>query len=542
MIKAALLCRNSSEEQAERGTIENQLIFLREYCKLYDIPIHDEYLDEGIPGTVKLSDRPGGSRLLEDAKRGAFNVVLVYRLDRLGRSLLTIIDAFETLKTYGVDIRSATEPFDTSTPFGKFLFQFLASLAEFERALIHERTSAGRHRVARRGKWTTGKPPFGYALDVDGHLTPSTKLVPQLNITEADLIKELFERVASKESTAQNEARRFNALGIPSIRGGVWYAPAVSYIIHNTLYKGTRTFEANGETVTQKAPALVTPEVWKLANEQLKANKNLPSGNQVRDYLLRGLITCDFCKGKYVGCLNRNGRKGSTWSKFYYRCGNQLRSHGVAKCRSKVISADRIEAEVWKICQAIVDNPGDTLEKVKTHFVELQKRQHEQLDRQPLLEKALAEKAKERERLMKLYMQDKISCDEVEKALDELGIEVAVLRKELDSIRTVTELAFACEQQYTRIATLLATFKNQILEDSKREVIETLIQGVTITTKTLKGKKTAVARIDCHFSGNALAVRGLSDPRKVVASDSSSILSVTPIKGGSWSRPWSDTR
>ena len=84
--RLALSLRVSSEDQADRGTIEAQRDFLRQYVQLYSLPAADEYADDGITGTLPLSDRPEGRRLLQDAEAGRFGCVLVYRLTRLGRS------------------------------------------------------------------------------------------------------------------------------------------------------------------------------------------------------------------------------------------------------------------------------------------------------------------------------------------------------------------------------------------------------------------------------------------------------------------------
>src|SRR5262245_57572845 len=131
-MRVAVYCRVSTDDQANRDTIEAQRDFLREYAKLYSNIIYNEYLDEGISGTIPLAQRPGGAALLQDAKYDSFDTVIVYRLDRLGRSLTAILDAYQQLEILHVVVRSATEPFDTSTPIGKFMFQFLGSLAELE--------------------------------------------------------------------------------------------------------------------------------------------------------------------------------------------------------------------------------------------------------------------------------------------------------------------------------------------------------------------------------------------------------------------------
>ncbi len=185
----AIYARVSTEDQAERATINSQLDFLRRYVNLHDLPVASEYVDDGISGSVPLADRPGGQRLLVDAEAGRFGVVLVYRIDRLGRSLRSLLDAHDALDGLSVAIKSATEPFDTSSPIGSFLFQLLASLAELEKSTIAERTSLGRNRVASNGHYNGGSVPFGYALDDSNRLIPSHRLVPGLEMTEADLVR-----------------------------------------------------------------------------------------------------------------------------------------------------------------------------------------------------------------------------------------------------------------------------------------------------------------------------------------------------------------
>jgi site-specific DNA recombinase len=147
------------------------------------------YADDGVSGTIPLHERPEGRRLLEDAKEGKFSTVLVYRLDRLGRSLLVTVDAHDRLQDCGVALKSATEPIDTSNPSGRLIFQMLASFAEYERGTIRERTQAGLHRALRNGKFT-GRLPYGYKLSPD-----ETGLI--LVEEEAQIVREVIANIAA---------------------------------------------------------------------------------------------------------------------------------------------------------------------------------------------------------------------------------------------------------------------------------------------------------------------------------------------------------
>jgi DNA invertase Pin-like site-specific DNA recombinase len=152
--RVALYLRVSSEEQRDAGTIETQREFLLRHAERSGFEVAETYADDGISGTVPLHKRPEGARLLDDAFRGAFQTVLVYKLDRLGRTQLGILNAADKLEGMGIALRSATEHFETVTPQGRLMFQMLGSFAEFERASIRERThevkvNGGKARIER---------------------------------------------------------------------------------------------------------------------------------------------------------------------------------------------------------------------------------------------------------------------------------------------------------------------------------------------------------------------------------------------------------
>jgi len=120
-----------------------------------------------------LGDRPGLSELLDHARPG--DVVVVWRLDRLGRSLRHLIDTVRLLEDRGVGFRSLTEAIDTSSPGGKLVFHVFAALAEFERDLIRERTRAGLEAARARGRvggrpsvWTSEKREQAQRMLADG--------------------------------------------------------------------------------------------------------------------------------------------------------------------------------------------------------------------------------------------------------------------------------------------------------------------------------------------------------------------------------------
>src|SRR5215216_5301226 len=209
--KVALYLRVSSDEQRERESIKTQREFFDQYCDLYGLEVTEIYADDGVSGTIPLHERPEGRRLLEDARAEKFETILVYRLDRLGRSLLVIVDAHDRLQASGASLRSATEPIDTSNPSGRLIFQMLASFAEYERETIGERTRAGLHRAYRNGKFP-GRLPYGYKLSASLEADESSLVVVE---EKARIIREIIANIASG-STLYSESKRLNDEGVPS--------------------------------------------------------------------------------------------------------------------------------------------------------------------------------------------------------------------------------------------------------------------------------------------------------------------------------------
>ncbi len=133
-----------------------QLRDLREFAARRGFEIVREYCDEGFSGAK--DSRPALNRMLADAHAGRFNAVLVWKLDRLGRSLLHLVRLLEEFRRMGVELISFSEGLDFTTTTGKLLFQIISAFAEFERDCIRERVRAGMRNAKAKGK-RIGRPP-----------------------------------------------------------------------------------------------------------------------------------------------------------------------------------------------------------------------------------------------------------------------------------------------------------------------------------------------------------------------------------------------
>ncbi len=170
-LRIATYTRRSTDEENQPFTIEAQDTKLDAYATSQDgWNIVAKFSDDASGASV---DRPGLERAIAAAKAGKFDVLLVYRVDRFSRRIRDLVWLLDELDQAGVVFRSATEPFDTSTPAGRMLVQMLGVFAEFEREMIIDRVINGMERKASKGQWTVGYAPFGYRVDkATQHLVP----------------------------------------------------------------------------------------------------------------------------------------------------------------------------------------------------------------------------------------------------------------------------------------------------------------------------------------------------------------------------------
>jgi site-specific DNA recombinase len=515
-IRRALYLRVSTEDQAERGTIRAQLDFLRQRIELDNkgreiqgldpIIVAGEYLDDGISGSTPLGDRPDGGRLLADARDGLFDSVLVYRLDRLGRRLRVLMDAHDSLEDAGCTVISASEPFDTSTPFGKAMFQFLGLMAELEKSTIADRMNSGRDVAVRGGRWTNGVIPFGFDVDPDGRLIVSDRVVAGTGMTESEIAYQIFDRMAHREGETLNGLCRWlNALGVPTEsrypNGRVWKTQATEWranrihaMIGRSVYSGERTFNSRLGEIAGAAPALVTPELQAAAIARLRGNAAVPT-NGTRFNLLSGLLVCGECGLAYVG-NNMKLRSGKRIA--YYQCGGRTGKYQMEpgkRCQSKLVPAEEAEQYVRDYVRSIAENPGAEIEQAQAETRQKASQASQLEAQQETLVARLRDLAGERDRIMTLFKRGRATLEETEAQLDETASKLGAARSELESIRSQQELAEASEARLiTASAAMAALAKDfhRVPPERQREIIKALIPQITVETIALpqQGKRT----------------------------------------------------
>ncbi|KOC49965.1 recombinase family protein, partial [Clostridium botulinum] len=509
----AIYCRVSTEDQQERKTIENQIDFAQKYCDLHELSIFKIYKEDGVSGTIPLEDRPEGKQLIEDAKNNKFDTLLLYKLDRLGRSARITLNSIHTLEELNVQIKSMTEPFDTSSPSGRFMITMLAGVADLERSTILERMWLGANRAAKEGKWLGGIVPYGYFVNEDKYLEINNNAIPGINLSEADIIKLIFNLTVENHYSTVKICDYLNSLNIPTSYkknnrqlnkgkrkvnvSGIWRPTTISRILRNKTYKGIHEYGKNStkkrEIITRKVPRIVSEDTWNKAQQVIEDNKLEANRNHKRSYLLKGIIKCGICGKTFVGATFR-GDLG------YYVCNGKLAYRD--GCTAKNININYIETMIWEDIVNFINNPGKTLDMLKENFQHKSDDKKDLLNQKHLLENNLANKESEKHSILDLFRKGIITSSDVELQLSKINNEctsiktnLSELTTQLNNIKTITN--------YNKVEEMLKKMKStinksQLSFNDKRQIIKTLVDKIIVNT--VVENRTKKANIDIRYS------------------------------------------
>ncbi len=355
-IRCAVYTRKSSEEGLEQEF--NSLDAQREACEAYVtsqrhegwVIVPDLYDDGGISGgTLK---RPALQRLLRDIEAGLVDIVVVYKVDRLSRSLTDFAKLVDAFEASGVTFVSVTQQFNTTTSMGRLTLNMLLSFAQFEREVIGERIRDKFAASRRKGMWMGGIPPLGYDVK-------DRKLV--VNAPEADLVRKIFERFAvlgsatalvkelrdegarTKSWTTQDGRRRE---GKPVDKGKIYK------ILRNRVYLGEAVHK--GDCHPGEHDAIVSQAQWDRAHEVLKQSPRKRANNsRARTPApLKGLLRCSSCAASMSPSHTR--RRGRLYR--YYVCQHGIKN-GADACPVRSIAAAEIEGAVFEHVRRLIQSP-----------------------------------------------------------------------------------------------------------------------------------------------------------------------------------------
>lgn len=379
-LRCAIYTRKSHEEGLDQEF--NSLDAQRESAEAYiesqkllgwkAIPTH--YDDGGFSGGTM--GRPALKRLLADIDAGLIDVIVVYKIDRLSRSLLDFMKMIELFNEREVSFVSVTQHFSTTDPTGRMFLGILITFAQYEREVIGERIRDKVAAAKRRGKYCGGVPPLGYDVERE-----NKKLV--VNQNEARLVGHIFKRYAQLGSARQvakelnesgNKTKSWTTKKGKERMGGEWNTSQVYRLLNNRLYLGEIAYK--GKNYPAEHDALIEQNVWDKAQALLSENHRAKvTRARVKTISpLSGVIRCGHCDCS-MG-ITYTKKKDRRYS--YYIC-EKDQKRPVSQCPLKRIPSGDIEKAVLEQLSAVFRTP--TL-VAKTYFTarELENEERERLD------------------------------------------------------------------------------------------------------------------------------------------------------------------
>lgn len=498
MKRVCIYKRVSSEGQAkeDKTSLEEQERRCRDWLdKLGGYQVVAVESDGGVSGG-KLH-RPAFDRVIERARNGEIDAVIVAKVDRYARDNDVSGVLSFTLNQYGVELMIVDR--DLTTPQGRMLVHMEGGWAEWERSIIRDRLTTGRYNKVKKGTLIGSSfTAYGYDYSKD-----SKSYI--LNETESGWARQIFEWIGIEGMSMSAVARRLNDLGVPTKRKGKgWVSSTVKQMIDNPVYYGQFTYFKNkatapigsrgigsaqedktshvrrdqSEWVGTEVPAIVSKELWDACQQAKERNTIQSKRNGKLDYLLRaGMLVCNLCGSIYHGTTSHNRR--------VYRC-NGIKPSYILKagkrCGSSTVRADEIEAKVWtKIVRRL-----ESLSSVESLFAGESEEEKLQRERDEISLLAIVSQENEidaeEEKLVTLYMRNAVSdaIYDVKKAdLEKRRSGIATLKAEIAGRLQAREHVIADAEALTQLTQSASRLHNATFTH-KRKVLELLRTKVTI--------------------------------------------------------------
>lgn len=349
-IKAVSYSRFSSDQQRDES-ISAQQRAIAYYANQKGYELVGSYVDKARSG--RSSERPEFLRMIEDAKTGAFSIVLVHKLDRFSRSAADTLHFEQELKDCGVTLVSVTEQLE-NTPEGALMRMVIIAINQYYSQNLGRETVKGLKENAYKALHNGGTPALGYDVD-------PVKKTYHINSEEAETVKEIFHLYVDKGFSYGRIIEELNAHGRHTKTGKSFGKNSIYEILHNIRYAGIYEYNkaaprnARGKRnyhnkksqdqiirIEGGVPQIIDAETFKKAQERLAENKKLAGSNKAKEvYLLSGRIYCGECGSLMVGNSRTPGVGRSKYMS--YRCNRRDRTR---QCSNKEIRRENVEAFV----------------------------------------------------------------------------------------------------------------------------------------------------------------------------------------------------
>jgi len=511
---AAIYTRVSSNHQKDTQSIESQVANLLEYAQqeAYQVPPEWIFRDQGYSGSILK--RPGLDKIRDLAAEQELEALLVYAPDRLSRNYAYQMILIEELNNEGVAVIFRNSP-PSDSPESVLFLQFQGMIAQYERALITERTRRGKRHKAKLGLVSVlSAAPYGYHYIKK---TEQTHAYYQIFDSEASIVRDIYTFYTQNFWTIGKITQWLNEQKIPTRTGKSWWGrSAVWAILSNPAYKGKACFGKTKQVERKKmtkalrqkggyspylgshqktprtewieidVPAIINSHSFELAQEQLDKNKRFAKGRTKVRTLLQGMMICKNCGYAF----HRTSGQTSKGKIYYYRCtgSENHRFEEGRKCDNRPIRQDYLDQLVWNHLIDLLENP-------QLIELEINKRAQQAQEADPLnrrKEKLLNENKKLQKRIDKLldaYQEDLLPLNELRKRMPLLRKRKATLEAELKSLQAKGLYAQNNPQASQNMEKFLRQLKvgaNKMPIEDKQKVLRLLVKDIIVDDDSIR--------------------------------------------------------
>ena len=325
----AIYTRVSTLDQAREGhSLEEQEKRLKAYCEYNGYTVFKIYKEAGISGK-STENRPQYQQMIKEMKKGKFNCIVAFKLDRISRSISDFENFFNEIKKYNCGIELLCEKINTSEASGMMFARMLGIFAQFERELIVERTLIGVESAVNKGNFG-GKPPLGYKKEIiDGKSTKKWVI----DETGAKIVREIFDLCLNGKTYFQistilkkkypkviSSKKTDKETGEEKIKYRAWTDSSISKILNGKYYMGTYEYRRNVENketveIVDIVPKIIEEDIFYQCQENIQ--KNIHNYYRAKQYLFMQKLLCPKC-GRIMAC---NGTKKANGTEYlYYKC------------------------------------------------------------------------------------------------------------------------------------------------------------------------------------------------------------------------------
>jgi site-specific DNA recombinase len=489
-LKVCSYSRVSTDKDDQLNSLKNQVEYFKEYITKNSFWCFIEsYIDEGISGK-NTNKREDFLRMISDAKRNRFDLIITKEISRFSRSTLDSIHYTQELLKYGVGVLFQSDNINTLYADSELRLTIMSSIAQDELRKISERTKFGFRQSVEKGRVLGNDNIWGFDK-IDGKLS--------INEKEGEMIKFIFETYVNKKVGLRTIVQELNKIGFKNREGNIFGASTVKRIIQNPKYKGyycgkkTERVDYKLSNVKKfnkedwvlykddNIPQIVSEEIWEQANELLnfKSKKHMAHEGTRHKYPLSCKIIC----GEHNVSYQRTIYRSKAENREVWQC-ERYKMLGLTGCNLPVIYTSEIYEILRRVVKDLRINKKEFIEDILSLYsIDTNKKNYEKIISEKEQEKSNIKKLKNK--LLQLNVDGRINDLEFQESNNKYNEEIDKINKQIEEINSIKEVNQFMKTNIDKITSLLDT-KLNLENDFTIDIIDSFLDKIIVKPESTK--------------------------------------------------------